>query len=189
MGKFKALHACIAPEHLKVNEKYAFSLNQSYDPEDLKTSIDHLYKMLNCCDSIAELVLYPEYSPIGRLHYHGYITIMDKYGFYSKDIHMIKKYGSFELDTIEHPNKWIKYCEKNNDMMIGPVLSCRDSIGLTESKKSKYSYPLVYRSVDAIMKRKEKADRWAERREQDSQQLENLHLVFDHVIDGCREDD
>lgn len=189
MGKYQALHACIAPEHLKVNEKYAFSLNQAFDPNDLQESINHLYKMLNCCDSIAELVLYPEYSPIGRLHYHGYITIMDKYGFYSNDIHMIKKYGSFELDSIAHPDKWMTYCTKNKDMMKDPVLSLKGAIGLTESKKSKYSYPLIYRSVDAIMKRKEKADRWAEHRERDSLLLDDLHLVFDHVIDKAREDD
>lgn len=178
MGKFKALHSCVAPEHLLVNSKYSISINPSYDPQDLKSSIDALYKVLNKCDAIEELVLYPEHSPIGRLHYHGYINVMDKYHFYSNDIHMLKSFGTFEIDSIDKPDVWLKYCTKNEGYMKPHVVALQGR-----------SYPLLFKSVDAIMHRRQKEARWAERREQSSQLIDNLHLVFDHIVDGCVEDD
>lgn len=55
-----------------------------------------------------------ELSPSGRLHLHGYITILDKMDFYLYLIPKLSDYGTIAIKPITDPFDWEAYCNKQN---------------------------------------------------------------------------
>lgn len=165
MGKFKRLHSCIPPEKIELRKRYAISLNPSFDIKCFDNAIKQLNVVLNKTNAIDEIVLYPELSPIGKLHYHGVIVINDVFLFYFEDLKLLKDFGSFEIDTIADPKYWIdEYCRKGESYMKPKVLSIKNA-----------TYPLVFRGVDAIMQKKQKQIEWAKHMEEQCAKIETLH--------------
>lgn len=76
----------------------------------------------------AKLILYPELSPTGRLHYHGTVTIKDPFAFYYHDLYLLEEI-MYEIDTIgsdregasgskaTNMDKWMAYCQKQKSIM------------------------------------------------------------------------
>lgn len=153
MGKFQRKHSCIPPEYIKCNQKYAISLNPFNQYATLKHSIDVLYKHLSETLGIEELVLYPEHSPTGRFHYHGTIVISDIFDFYHHTLPKFRLSYTFEIDSVHDPKVWEAYCSKNRHYMREPITALKDR-----------SYPLLYKSVDAIFERQSKSVKYAEKR-------------------------
>lgn len=66
--------------------------------------------------------VYPELSPNGRLHYHGYIIIEDLFGFYSHDIRLINSWCNFVISKLkgqsdDHLQEWVNYVQKQMKVM------------------------------------------------------------------------
>lgn len=59
-----------------------------------------------------EIVLYPEISKKGRIHYHGYITVFDKDAFYCHNIHHLMTHGTCVIKAISDKAVWFKYIMK-----------------------------------------------------------------------------
>lgn len=63
-------------------------------------------------DDVSRYFLRIEISPQGRLHFHGYLQILNKLRFYLVVIRNLKGEGIFEIDTIESIKKWNEYITK-----------------------------------------------------------------------------
>lgn len=66
-----------------------------------------------------------EYSPLGILHYHGYIRIFNKDKFYTHDLILLKEIGHFHIKKIDDLKKWEEYINKQKlglmiESVIGP---------------------------------------------------------------------
>lgn len=62
--------------------------------------------------------LFPELSPLGRLHFHGLISFETKEHikrFYMNDIYTLKLKCTFEIDEIEDLEIWMQYITKQQD--------------------------------------------------------------------------
>jgi hypothetical protein len=118
----------IKVEHTLCNERYAFNLAPElqfvgYDKKTRTTGYAQPHKtfkeyvslhLKSCKNAIFEL--YFEVSPTGRQHYHGYITILDKPGFYTRDIHILNTIGSYLGKRITDPEIWHEYCTKQQSV-------------------------------------------------------------------------
>lgn len=119
----KPAHQMIAPEEMQTGIMYAFTINPSdnhqfYGEEE---RVDKFHKRWQdilgsnlVLNGIADLDLTLEVSKMGRLHYHGVITVLDKISFYVDFIPKIKNMCTFELDTMSDSDKWKKYCIKQD---------------------------------------------------------------------------
>lgn len=79
----------------------------------LNDNIQYFKKLKYC-----KLEIYPELSPTGRLHYHGYIEIKDIVKFYYHDLYLLNEI-SYEIDTIdpETQKTYIEYITKQQRLM------------------------------------------------------------------------
>lgn len=111
-SRFKSIKA----ELIKTDTEYAFTINPekqfetygfNYYQEFMKYMIGKLGKLNNC-----KMKLFPEVSPIGRLHLHGTIIILNVLSFYLTDIHLLQEIGAFEIDTISDVKIWETYITK-----------------------------------------------------------------------------
>lgn len=77
----------------------------------------HLEKCVN-----SHYELYYELSPLGRQHYHGFLTVSNIAGFYTKDIHVLRMIGTFciKQQTMDSEgiinNIWFTYCTKQQEI-------------------------------------------------------------------------
>lgn len=79
--------------------------------ETYKTLMENINEDLQYFKKLkySSLELYPELSPTGRLHYHGYIQIKDILKFTYHDLHLLNQI-SYEIDTMsEDPCGIYKY--------------------------------------------------------------------------------
>lgn len=113
------LHQCIAPEEwldVKGNliPQMAFNYSPPYSKGTLMEqvgSIASLFDGLSYC----QVQVFPEFSSLGRLHYHGYIYIFDVkeiIDFYRFDLPLLMKGGGICIKTITDPVEWSKYVFK-----------------------------------------------------------------------------
>lgn len=117
---------CKAPkmEVMKINTCYAVTLSppdrrtitgakmcKGNDLETFKTLEMNINEDLQLFKKLkySKIEVYPELSPTGRLHYHGYIEIHNVLKFYYHDTHILNQI-SYEIDTIsEDPEGIYKY--------------------------------------------------------------------------------
>lgn len=158
MGKFHRLHYCPAPEHLVLNQIYAITLNPKF-PAKLPKYSKELHRVFSQMNGVERVVLHPEHSPNGRLHYHGEIVFNDKYQWYDNDIHILMDWGAFEIDTINNPEKWKVYCTKCSDYIIEAL------------KTMKLPYPFVWNCVDRVMSEQKVKYKYAETIQQFDEQF------------------
>lgn len=116
--KVKHAHSCINTELLKVNTPYAFSFNpkdispQRYGEDLFKATTLKTYKYFHNALTYFKVTMYPETSPVGRIHYHGTIEISNIAMFMLKDMPELQALGTYEIDTISGIVEWTKYCTK-----------------------------------------------------------------------------
>lgn len=63
-----------------------------------------------------KLELYPELSPTGRLHYHGFLQIKNIFTFMWHDLYLLNQIV-YEIDTIKDEDIWILYVSKQAHIM------------------------------------------------------------------------
>ncbi len=116
--KKKLPYKCISLEKCKGGVEYAFSLNPG---KEYVHKLCYLSKYIHLFDKHVGrfapwLVIeaYPEFSPSGKLHFHG--TIKMKIGkeldFYALALPALQMIGIYEIDTIGDRKVWNKYCKK-----------------------------------------------------------------------------
>lgn len=118
----------VSLEKAQVGEMYSFTVNPPDDEKAVGKSYvlnDHT-RMIALVQKLrySYVELYPELSPTGRLHYHGYLMMEDIFGFYSHDIKIISKWGNFKLDTIGNLQDWINYVQKQMSIMQPAFKTC-----------------------------------------------------------------
>lgn len=121
----KKLHSAIAPEDIKLNDKYSFSINPKECIYNKKESLKD--KILVLRDLISNfklpgisLKMVMEMSSIGKLHAHGMVIFEDNIGiamFYN-ELFNIRNITGYELDTISGPETWNNYCIKGTSYMM-----------------------------------------------------------------------
>jgi len=140
------------PKDVKPNIFYAFTLSPPHilvsDSEDIETVFDENLRKYNevkryfntehvqqCC----HVILYPEYSFDGRLHYHGFLKIYSVYFFSIMVVPWLKEYATLDIQLIkclETPcidgdyipdndddyYKWMIYVTKNYHHFNDPLM-------------------------------------------------------------------
>lgn len=116
----------VKPEDVRVNTRYTFSFNPEEQPKPqrfynitLTLFSSWSEKNIELFKSMkyAKIETYMEISKNSRLHYHGYIKILDIVNFYFFEVPKLKHYGTFEIDFISDPMTWDLYCKKQKDEM------------------------------------------------------------------------
>ncbi|AXH77558.1 MAG: putative replicase-associated protein [Cressdnaviricota sp.] len=110
-------------EDMLIGVRYAITINpcdkmQKFrDPLRLTSFLNEISKLLYHNNKIYRYTLYPELSPKGRLHYHGYITILDIDTFYLYSIPNLLKMSTIVIKPIKEESKemWQNYCIKQSD--------------------------------------------------------------------------
>lgn len=114
-------------EDMTTGQSYSITLNPKEQPNRIHP-IHHLIKwyrtvyddLLPYKDSV-ELKLYMESSPIGRLHFHGIISIINMVG-YVDFLMYINKWYTYEIDTISEDEEgkvsWQEYYLKQHDIWL-----------------------------------------------------------------------
>lgn len=99
------------------------SLAFTWVPDPKHLGIDPIFQYNNCSSSLHNLQLccydyeiYPELTLNGNIHFHGIITIKDKYKWHKKVLPTFKYSGYVNIKT--NPDKgWIEYMSKDQDHM------------------------------------------------------------------------
>ncbi len=104
-------------EDYVVGQKYTFNINpiKQYKINRLANQVRDLKGFLEGnknYSNIFDITVWPEFSPTGRLHFHGHVRIENIFA-WAKDIvpGIIARYA-VEVDTIESEEIWFKYCTK-----------------------------------------------------------------------------
>lgn len=101
------------PDYREINTGRCNSVNVIRDYEQKYIETTQLFKRLHHC----ELELYPELSPTGRLHFHGYIIIKNIFNFFYHDLYLLNKI-SYEIDTLNDDNNiYNQYIKKQIHIM------------------------------------------------------------------------
>lgn len=84
-------------------------------------------------------MIYPEFDPKGRLHYHGILTLnhTEKVRFYKHAMHKLKLLGFIDIkpmDTFKDNLKWLIYCKKDFGF-TADVLDIEEPLFKNVSKK------------------------------------------------------
>lgn len=108
----------LKPENIVEGTIYAFTYNPSTQPyrdgigpNPIKFWWDNIVDEFNEY-KYCELMLYPEISSMGRLHFHGVIIILDTAKFYYYTVPEMVKNASIEMDTVKDELVWYEYCTK-----------------------------------------------------------------------------
>ena len=127
-GKYhKPRNISIKPEDIILNKQYAFSLNPNeqigiscqkyvYFKRYVNTYHDWVNQQEKFIKTIkgAEIDVVIEVSQLGRLHFHGYIKIINPFLFYIKEIPLLKHHGTFVIKEIKEPEVWKEYLKKQS---------------------------------------------------------------------------
>lgn len=109
-------------EKLRCGITCAFTVNpehQYFDfPDRLFMVLEDTQKAL--ATEYAYYKFYTELSPTGRIHYHGWITIINPLRFYLGDVHRLTTFGTLSvkiIPTLEDFDEWEIYCIKQAHIM------------------------------------------------------------------------
>lgn len=146
----KSGHSAPELETVKLDIEMAISINpsKSWDgvPAHLLPFINHQLDDINQILYDTSIVLCPEFSPIGRVHFHGWITPKSHLG-YLTTLYGLANIGTYCVKQMMEPKKqdpedseseeteseyltWDMYCLKQKDI-IKPLF-----------ESSRYSYPI-----------------------------------------------
>lgn len=117
--KHKPQNSSVKFEDICEGQEFAITLNPLHNigvNEKYSAYLIKQHKLLLDCVTNNVLRLYPEISPIGRIHFHGYVYINDIVE-WGKDILKLMAYGTVcikkQFETEEDTgNKWHIYCLK-----------------------------------------------------------------------------
>jgi len=111
---------CLKPEDMTPDTDYSITLNPQLQYFDDADRINKIYvetfKML-CAWSAWSGTLQMEVSSNGRLHWHGVIRIKDIKKFYVDIVPCLQARYSYEIDTIQDMETWMKYCTKQKHIL------------------------------------------------------------------------
>ena len=110
-------------EDMKNDHTYSITLNpenayQFWDlPDRIETFKKHHINNLKKSSlkdriNIFVLDIRLEFSPAGRLHFHGYIKILNKLKFYEYTLNKLTEQYQYEIDTIADHEVWETYINK-----------------------------------------------------------------------------
>lgn len=117
---FKDKHKALPLEAVKPGVNYAFTINPS-DKYQLFNSFTRLSEIMkeshHYLGQLKRYVLYPELSPKGRFHLHGWIwfnTDKEIIEFYLDYLPQLQRKCSYEMDELNDVSVWTKYCLKQS---------------------------------------------------------------------------
>lgn len=95
---------------------YAFTLSPEVQYFE---DVERVYKMNNLMKNRLRspnisYKLYLEISPLGRIHYHGWLWIENPYEFMRDDINKLISSATVCIKPIDDPMKWEDYCTKQS---------------------------------------------------------------------------
>lgn len=161
-SSFKAPHSGPKAETIILNNRYAISINpnEEWTPTShpmtwVKKTVAKLQDALSGCT----LELYPEFSPTGRMHYHGVIDIKDHVEYF-RFLNLLKLNSTYNIKELfisnsettdketrkEALDKWLAYCTKQahifmplfkNSILSYPI-SVNPAVRLNTVQKEKY---------------------------------------------------
>lgn len=123
---FNDKHKCIPLEEMKPGGLYTLTFNPEEQPlverfYNIKLNTLSGWSNLNeerlTTLRYAEIDIVTEISSKGRLHYHGYIYILDPVNFIFYDLRKLKHYGTYEIDHINNEDVWRTYVYKQQEYM------------------------------------------------------------------------
>lgn len=123
-GYYKPSNPIIPVDKVLLNTLYAFTLA----PSNAKQYFSNLHRIKMVSIDMASLIIsikanisvFLELSSHGRLHWHGYILFPDKESirdFYGFVIPVLLDNNQIEIDSIEDPEIWDSYIQKQHDIM------------------------------------------------------------------------
>lgn len=107
-------------ESIQIDAKYTFNLNMSDEFETLLQNVEqYKYFLKKYISPYCTFELFPELSPLGRLHYHGYITFYDSLklvDFYFS-IRTFMSYCAMKIGHLNDDKIWDDYIFKQQSHM------------------------------------------------------------------------
>lgn len=134
-------------EDMEDDYRYSITLNpedayQFWDMPDRlalfeKHHLNHLKKLaIHDRINVCVFDLHLELSPAGRLHYHGYLRMLNKKTFYLYTLHKLAKQYQYEIDVINDPQVWDDYVNKQ---WLGGIVAGNDFKQMTKDFYTKQS--------------------------------------------------
>lgn len=136
MSNIKTPHKAPKIEDIKLNDDMAFTYNPNAEADPtrpLMQFINNQYKKLNELAGIGgfKAEIYPESSPLGRIHFHGFIQIVDIHKWIHIGVIGLKDTGCFAIkqfferkdkededdDHLTGKEKWTEYCLKQKNII------------------------------------------------------------------------
>lgn len=111
------------PKKMFTSTRYTFTLNPS-DSFQYFGKVARYAKAIRAIQASLESLtyceyeLYPEVSKKGRIHFHGYIDIIEPARFQLYDVHILTKISIYEIDVLTDPDVWKAYIEKDKKEML-----------------------------------------------------------------------
>lgn len=121
-------------EDAKLDTPYAFSFNPEHQTNlyDKKSdSFQYTYALVKMDQYMKKMLvklkasaylMYQELSPLGRIHYHGYIQILNIVDFFVYDVPLLKSYGTFCIKPIDDAALWAEYVRKQQAVLASTPL-------------------------------------------------------------------
>lgn len=119
---FKNKHKALKLEDVKIGVNYAFTVNpiDKYQLFKSFTRLNDINKeMHHYLGTLKHYVLYPEISPKGRFHLHGWIWFNDNIEimqFYIDYLPMLQQKCCYEMDELNDVAVWTAYCTKQKTL-------------------------------------------------------------------------
>lgn len=104
-------------------QTYSFTLNPSDKHQYWNEKLRRFEKVVTNIKKLlgfilyAEYELYPEISIKGRVHFHGYLSVLDPVNFLLYDVKKLETCSIYEIDTIANPEVWRSYIQKDKKKM------------------------------------------------------------------------
>lgn len=128
--QWKAKHSVPKMEDIVLKKEYAITYNPQCQhddrkkilPDRLNRCIQELNSLLRECDSWVILRLYPELSPLGRVHFHGTLIFKDIVNSYMYVIRKLTQNGTLCIKPIQEAlpeskyKNWHDYCTKQKSL-------------------------------------------------------------------------
>lgn len=117
-SQFPQKHKGLPLETIKTGINYAFTINP-IDKYQLFNSFTRLNDIMkethHYIGTLKNYVFYPEISPKGRFHLHGWTWFNDYRSiveFYMDYLPQLQKRAAYEFDELNDPDRWSTYCTK-----------------------------------------------------------------------------
>lgn len=107
----------LKPENIFIDAVYAFNHNPEAQPKigklnSVKEWFDTMELLFTKVCNHSKFKLNVEISSTGRYHFHGYISVVDIIGFYTKDVKSLIQSGTSIMKVIDKESDWEEYIWK-----------------------------------------------------------------------------